>query len=476
MTLAEFYTSQFYAWEFRGRGWFVADAPVHLEPPFIPYYRHGYPKDDVDDGKRHTFLSKTVAMLKGTTSVAKVNTDTLDYATIEPYMYTEDIDLQCLKINLPKNRKGSAESMKALLVLLSYITTPLSFEIIGTATEIRLQFVGNRYAIDALETYLIAFFPQYRMQRSDIGIDIIKEDCGLYVVDFGLKHEFIRPLQTMKGAGLDPLLGVYAVLERLKGEESIVLQMFFQPTVNQWSDSIRRSVTMHDGTSFFIDAPDFPVLATQKVQSPLYGVTIRALAQANTEDEAAILLQNVGHALIHASKGTANELIALSNPDYTSQERIDDMFFRESHRPGMLLNVDELITFVHFPGEHIVSKKLYTETRTTKAVPAIAQDKRFILGNNTHEEKTTFVSVDIEDRLKHTHIIGATGTGKSTLILNLICQDIERGVGVVVFDPHGDLIDDILASMNSKHIVDTVLIDPADIEYPIRAKYSGSVY
>src|ERR1017187_10165642 len=48
------------------------------------------------------------------------------------------------------------------------------------------------------------------------------------------------------------------------------------------------------------------------------------------------------------------------------------------------------------------------------------------------------------DRRQHLYAIGKTGTGKTTLLRNLICQDIERGFGVGVIDPHGDLAEELL--------------------------------
>lgn len=44
-----------------------------------------------------------------------------------------------------------------------------------------------------------------------------------------------------------------------------------------------------------------------------------------------------------------------------------------------------------------------------------------------------------ESRMRHTYVIGATGTGKSTLLQRLIAQDVAAGDTVVLLDPHGDL-------------------------------------
>ena len=65
------------------------------------------------------------------------------------------------------------------------------------------------------------------------------------------------------------------------------------------------------------------------------------------------------------------------------------------------------------------------------------------------------------------YVIGASGTGKSTLLLNCIMQDIENGSGVGVLDPHGDLIDEILGRIPEKRFSDVILLDASDEDYPI---------
>jgi hypothetical protein len=65
------------------------------------------------------------------------------------------------------------------------------------------------------------------------------------------------------------------------------------------------------------------------------------------------------------------------------------------------------------------------------------------------------------------YLIGASGTGKSTLLLNLIRQDLESGDGLAVLDPHGDLIDRVLGFIPEGRLGDVILIDPGDAECPI---------
>lgn len=69
------------------------------------------------------------------------------------------------------------------------------------------------------------------------------------------------------------------------------------------------------------------------------------------------------------------------------------------------------------------------------------------------------------DRSRHAYIIGQTGTGKSTLLFNMIRQDIENGEGITLVDPHGDLYHQILNAIPARRTNDVVLIDPCDFKY-----------
>jgi hypothetical protein len=85
-----------------------------------------------------------------------------------------------------------------------------------------------------------------------------------------------------------------------------------------------------------------------------------------------------------------------------------------------------------------------------------------IIGTATFPGKERPLSLLPNDALRHLHVLGPTGSGKSTLLLNLITQDIEAGRGVVVIEPKGDLIEDVLRHIPPERIDDVVIIDPSD--------------
>src|SRR5712692_9846171 len=77
------------------------------------------------------------------------------------------------------------------------------------------------------------------------------------------------------------------------------------------------------------------------------------------------------------------------------------------------------------------------------------------------------VVLDHEERRRHLYVIGQTGTGKSTLLLNLIRQDLAAGEGLALLDPHGDLAQAALEYIPRARTNDLVYINPADLERPI---------
>jgi hypothetical protein len=79
------------------------------------------------------------------------------------------------------------------------------------------------------------------------------------------------------------------------------------------------------------------------------------------------------------------------------------------------------------------------------------------------------------DRLRHTIILGMTGQGKTTLLRNMLLQDMVAGHGLALIDPHGDLADSLLDAIPPSRTRTTVYFDPADLSYPIGLNVLESV-
>ena len=467
-SLSERLTAQFYEWEQRGRGWLLCDQSVQLEPPFYPVFGHKVTSAApiTDDGRIPTIFERIADVFKS----KPIKEPEEDAVEIVPYLYDSDEDIKVFSLSLPKGQKVRINETEQLLLMLSYCDHPVSFEIIGSDTSITIQLVCRIPDAGHVTSQLKAYFPDcIYAERPDLIEEILEKGGYASIIDYGLKDEFMRPIAMADSFDVDPFIGICAALDHLQEGEYGVIQVLFQGTVNAWAESIIRSVMDTDGKVFFADAPDMLPLAKEKISYPLFGVTMRVLGASHTGDMALRLSQYIGKSFARIYIAPGNELIPLPTNEqlYDFQKRVEDILLRESHRLGMLLNSRELATVVHLPSTSVVSAKLERDTRKTKAAPDIPKGHNLILGLNEHQGKEKLVTVSSSQRLRHTHLIGATGTGKSTLLHSLIVQDIKQGNGLAILDPHGDLIESILSYIPVQRHKDVILIDPADGEYPV---------
>src|SRR5437016_1602509 len=89
-----------------------------------------------------------------------------------------------------------------------------------------------------------------------------------------------------------------------------------------------------------------------------------------------------------------------------------------------------------------------------------------ILGKDANSNAAANVSLAQHERRRGLYVIGKTGTGKTTLLINLVLQDIAAGFGLCFLDPHGDAISDILIRLPDDREQDVILLDILDIHHP----------
>lgn len=90
-----------------------------------------------------------------------------------------------------------------------------------------------------------------------------------------------------------------------------------------------------------------------------------------------------------------------------------------------------------------------------------------LLGSTEYRNQHQHFGILTEDKLKHMYVIGKTGTGKSTLISQMVKSDMVTHKWLCLIDPHGDLIQTVLQHVPSYRINDVILFDVADHDYPI---------
>ncbi len=281
-------------------------------------------------------------------------------------------------------------------------------------------------------------------------------------LEFGLACEFMVPLASRTSE--EPLLPIVAALADLGAGELGLYQVLFEETRERWAESILRSVVTHTGEPFFADAPEITVLAREKVASPLFAVVLRVAGRA-PDHRAWDIIRRLAGGLAQFGNPRTNEFMPL--PPADSEALAEDLLDRTTHRPGMLLSVEELLSLIQLPGAGVQVPELWRGGSKSKRAPAEVGGAGCLLGRNVHAGGISEVRLTTEAKTKHVHVVGGSGTGKSTLLVRMILEDIEAGHGVGVLDPHGDLIDEVASRIPERRRDDVVLFDPSDEEVTV---------
>lgn len=207
---------------------------------------------------------------------------------------------------------------------------------------------------------------------------------------------------------------------------------------------------------------------TEKLKSTIMATNIRIVASAGTVDRAKQILSDLESSFNQFTESDRNGFL-FERPTGTSLSNLVHDFsyrtFSDSYK--MPLNLKELATVFHFPYGIEDSPQLKQAKAGIAPAPVEMGEEGIILGHNDYRGKDTNIYFAPEDRMRHMYVIGQTGTGKTTIMKNMIAQDIKAGHGVCYVDPHGTDIQDILSYVPKERIDDVIYFDPAYTARPM---------
>lgn len=458
----QFFYDQFLEWDSLGRGALpISDIPVVLEPPYARFDGYQIPAvTEIDDGRVPGLFGRLFGKQARINEHVDPPIESLDY----DIGFDSRLDgIKAINVSLPSGFQASIDQHGALLSQLSRCTEPLSFEIIADHTSIFTQFTASELDTPVVTGALRSFFPEAIFdQGSDRFVEKIDTaDCEAFeVIECGLGREFLIQLSVPK---TDALVGFIGALADLAEGQFGMFQILFQPVNRPWSDDMLRVLVREDGNPAPWIEDELLVQAKEKTASPLYAVVIRVCAGSFDTDSMWKLMMRMASPLQLFTAPGKNHFIPLPNRGYDNEEHIEDLYYRRSRRFGMLLSKTELFSLVHLPSNTVKTERFSRQVLRTKGAPKTVLHKPGVrMGENFHHGETKEVFLNNEQRGRHMHIVGSSGTGKSTLIYKMILDDIESGHGVAVLDPHGELIDSLLAAIPDHRIQDVVLLDPSD--------------
>lgn len=149
-----------------------------------------------------------------------------------------------------------------------------------------------------------------------------------------------------------------------------------------------------------------------------------------------------------------------------STESIRRMFVDGlSHRRGFLVNSEELSGIVHVPPPETMTEIAGITTMLETLPSDGSLNEGTPIGYSASAGSEIVVCIPYGARPRHTHLIGRPGTGKTSVMEGMILDDVGRGVGLAVLDPHGDLCERLLCLIPAEAVERTIYLDPGDPDW-----------
>lgn len=452
-----------YAWERRLRGYDLYPKPVALEPAFVPYE----PDLDADTG--------------GWQSVP------------QPLNGYQEEGQSCLRMRLPVDLKVTPAQSTELLTGLRGLTRPVALEIIATERAIHYQIAVSPSDVELCRAAIMYCCPLARISGKgddDLLLDSLialdERESAMCAVDFGLYHPAYRPLRLFESFATDPHAMLHVAIGSLKSGEVACLQVIATPARGRWRDSLSRLVAQFDG----VTQPAHPNTRDNelerglryKLSTPLWAAAVRAFAVASCAPggkpermpkRALTLCQDMAEALDAAVQDGCNRLIALDDSGYGAGDQLRDVLDRRVRRTGMLLSTAELAGLWHPPSQSLTHPRLVRYDPKQRLLPDHLRNAPGAVMGVIEPDQVTASGEEPQlvpwpdaMRPRHLYMLGATRMGKSTLLLNLIAQDLLNGRGLCLIDPHGDLARDVLERVPPNRMDDVLYVDLSDQAHP----------
>lgn len=362
--------------------------------------------------------------------------------------------------------------------------------------EIHFYIAVNAKAVDFVSRQIQGLWPGAEIKETS-DYTIFNPD-GLAVGGYlAFKQNSFLPLRSYIEAGLDtfaPILSGLSTLNEIG--EGAALQIIIKPAPNFFKkqlagamerlkkgDSIEavlsaKAAIWNDLKKTFESSRQEPagkqpivneeaVSAIQrKTSKPLLEANVRLVSSADGLLRAAQIFDGLSSSFIQTPAFFRNDLKTIS-PRNLKNFNFDFIFRNFDNRQSLILNTEELASLFHLPGPTTIIPRINWLKSKEAAPPSNLPNQGVLLGESVFRGQVKPVYIQPEDRERHFYVIGQTGTGKSTLMVNMAIQDIKNGEGVAILDPHGDLINTILGLIPPERASDVILFDPTDIHHPL---------
>lgn len=386
--------------------------------------------------------------------------------------------------------------------------------IVAEPGEIRWEIVDWRAGVppETVRQTVRAYYPDAVVSLEDAPSDVREYPVYRYVLLFQQGAEFVWPIQYADDLDdFDPLVGIVRTMANLREGERVIYTLALSVLAPYAYKVGEKMITttapsqVHPyhymsvwGTPLALMEATLGQTRQDKYRATDQNVALRKLAHPLIQCNLAIQIdsphpdrveqladidtqvwqfESTYNALVWIPEelsASLHEVKDEENNDRTAALGIVRRCVQGQDRrwplARLIMTPAELAALWHLPHEGFDVAQITWLKGLQRAAPKeiLQRQAGICLGDNVYRGQEAPVFFAEQDRATHAAMFGKTGTGKSTLLHQLIHQDIAAGRGVAVMDPHGTLIDNILAaSIPEERLSEVVLLECGNSEYPV---------
>ncbi len=357
---------------------------------------------------------------------------------------------------------------------------------------------------NSLDKYIQGVYSGAVLERKSDDYTVFEPKGEVLASYLKLENTFYLPINTYQGMGNDSLESIVNSVSNISPDEGAAIQIVMIPLsfnlrnkgekiisqIISEGKKLDEAITQVNANPFLMTlketffkkekkedlkpetkkVDDATIeLLRNKIKKPVFNVNIRLMAVAKEKERAQEILHNLESGFSQFSSSANGFKRRQVKKKRELKRLIYDFSFRNfKNNQGNILNSEELTSIYHFPLAHLESPYIkWVKTKEAPPPSELPRSGSLLIGEAVYRgEKKPIYIASRSDRRRHFYIIGQTGTGKTSLLREMIRQDIENGEGVGVIDPHGDLVEDTLTNVPKERIEDVILFEPFYTERP----------
>ena len=379
----------------------------------------------------------------------------------------------------------------------------ISFEIVASDGLVRYYAVVPAVLTETIKQAISAAYPAARLEEVEME-NIFSQQGKMQGViggEFELKKDFYYPIATYQESRRDAARALLDALSGVERGDGAAIQIMFRPAPENWTnksnqkvESIRNGKSKKGSAAGALDimealwkpptyginnsSADFPQLTAleneeiqaieDKTKYPGYEVLTRVITSSSTATKSQAILQSIVSAfsLFDSPRYNGFKFNMTTDVDELITAYIFRFFPQSTNKN--ILNSVELSTIFHLPDQNSIPTGKVERQRIRQVDgPTEPMREGLLIGVNEFRGIEKQIRLGINDRRRHTYIIGQTGMGKSKLLENLAYQDITEGRGFCFIDPHGDSAEELLGMIPQSRMDDVIYFNPSDTENPL---------